>query len=250
MHGNLTGAYDIRHLDGPQSRRRHQQDADRIQSRLRRPAGLLRARAAGSAHRGRARPRSARRHHAQSGLGRRLSVPDRERRAARFRKLSGGDPARRRRGRARRAQVAPRSGARRGPALRHRLYRRGRAQRVQHGLHHDRADAGRAPQGRPEERRPGHRDGRDRSGRQRHGSCRFGAAGAGPSHRSFAGRGRRVRLDARRYQGQHRNRYGQGRLVDRVGQLRQPFRAGGRRHRQARRRAHRGNGWRASPPAS
>ena len=42
---------------------------------------------------------------------------------------------------------------------------------------------------------------------------------------------------AGRYPGQYRNGYRQGRLVDRVGQLRQPFRAGGGRHCQARRRA-------------
>ena len=56
--------------------------------------------------------RSARRDPAQSGSGRRVSVPDRQRRVARFRRLSGGDPARRRRGRARGAQIAPRCGAR------------------------------------------------------------------------------------------------------------------------------------------
>ena len=55
MHGNLTGAYDIRQRVGAQPRGGDQQDADRAQSRLRRPAGLLRARAADAAHRGRAR---------------------------------------------------------------------------------------------------------------------------------------------------------------------------------------------------
>ena len=67
---------------------------------------------------------------------------------------------------------------------------------------------------------------------------RLGAARAGPSHRSVAGRCRRLRSEACRYQGQYRNRYGQGRLVDRVRQLRQPFRSGRCRHRQARRRAY------------
>ena len=43
-----------------------------------------------------------------------------------------------------------------------------------------------------------------------------------------------------RYPGQHRDRHGQGRLVDRFGQLRQPFRARRRRHRQTRSRAARG----------
>ena len=45
---------------GAQPRGAHQQDADRAQPRLRRAAGLLRARTIDAAHRGRARPRSAR----------------------------------------------------------------------------------------------------------------------------------------------------------------------------------------------
>ena len=58
-----------------------------------------------------------------------------------------------------------------GPALRHRPDRRGRAERLQHGLHHDRADAGGAPQGRSEERRAGDRDHRARSARRGLGAC-------------------------------------------------------------------------------
>ena len=42
----------------------------------------------------------------------------------------------------------PRRGPRRRPALRHRLHRRGRAQRLQHGLHHRGAEAGGARRGR------------------------------------------------------------------------------------------------------
>ena len=167
MHGNLTGAYDIRHVDSPQPRRRHQQDADRIKSRLRRSAGVFRAGASDAADRDRTGSRSARCHHAQSRR-RRTPFPT-GRRAERcsipaiIRKRSGAAvhegalaelKARRDAARARR------------PTLRHRLCRRGRAQRLQYGLHHDRADAGRAPQGRPEERRPGDRDDRDRSGRR------------------------------------------------------------------------------------
>ncbi len=62
MHGNLTGAYDIRHLRVRNRVVLTNKTPTGTKSRLRRPAGLFRARAAGSAHRGRARPRSARRH--------------------------------------------------------------------------------------------------------------------------------------------------------------------------------------------
>ena len=62
---------------------------------------------------------------------------------------SGDYPARRRdrgaRRRLGRTAGAPRRGARRWPALRHRAHRRCRTQRVQHGLRHRRADARGAP---------------------------------------------------------------------------------------------------------
>ena len=60
MHGNLTGAYDIRHISRTQSRGTHQQDADRPQPRLRWTAGLLCARTPDAAHRARTESRSAR----------------------------------------------------------------------------------------------------------------------------------------------------------------------------------------------
>ena len=89
----------------------------------------------------------------------RVPLSHRQRRAARFRRL----PRRRREGRAgwrpRRIESAASEGARRGQALRHRAHRRGRAERLQHGLHHGGADARRATQGRAEERRAGHGDG-------------------------------------------------------------------------------------------
>ena len=49
---------------GSQPRRRDQQDADRVEPRLRRPASLFRARTPDAARRDRTRARSARRHHA------------------------------------------------------------------------------------------------------------------------------------------------------------------------------------------
>ena len=61
MHGNMTGAYAIRHVAIRQPRRGHQQDPDRAQPRLRRTAGLLPAGAADAAGGDRARARSARR---------------------------------------------------------------------------------------------------------------------------------------------------------------------------------------------
>ena len=104
-------------------------------------------------------------------------------------------------------------------------------------------------QGRAEERRAGDRDGRARSARRRQRACRLGAAGAGASDGAGAGRGRRVRPRARRHPGRHRDGHGEGRLVDRVRQLLQPFCRRGRGHRASRRRAPCATGWRASPPA-
>ena len=89
------------------------------------------------------------------------------------------------------------TGARRGQALRHRAHRRGRAERLQHGLHHRGADARGAPQGRTEERRAGDRDDVGRSVRRGLGACRLGAAGPGPSHRGGAGRRRCARASSR-----------------------------------------------------
>ena len=86
-------------------------------------------------------------------------------------------------GRLRGTARAAEGGARARPPLRHRPDRRGRAQRLQHGLHHDRAHAGRAPQGRSEERRAGDRDGFARSTRR---ACRCMSASVpqGQGHRT------------------------------------------------------------------
>ncbi len=109
-------------------------------------------------------PRSARRDPPQPGAVRRLSLSHRDRRPARFRRLSGRARSRRSREGGLDELRARRDEARaRGPALRHRPRRRGRAERLQHGLHHRGADAGGAPQGRAEERRAGDRDRRARS---------------------------------------------------------------------------------------
>ena len=166
MHGNLTGAYDIRHLSVRNS----------VVVTNKTPTGLNRGFGGPQVYF--ALERLMQRIAVELGLDpldviRRNLVPadgfpyrTASGGLARFRRLSGGDPARRRRRRLAELKRAARRGARRGPALRHRLCRRGRAQRLQHGLHHHRADAGRAPQGRPEERRPGDRDDRARSGRR------------------------------------------------------------------------------------
>ena len=138
----------------------------------------------------------------------------------------------------------------RGPALRHRPHRRGRAERLEHGLHHHRADARGAAQGRAEERRAGDRHDCARSGRRGVGACRVGAAGPGPSHRGGADRRRRARAEAVRHPRRHRHGHGARRLVDRVGQLCQPLRARGRRRGAARGRADRSRSSRAPRPAS
>ena len=80
---------------GDQPRRRHQQDADRAQPRLRRTAALLRAGAADAARRRGARPRPAGGHPTQSGAGRCHALPRRRRRRARFRRLPRHRGARR-----------------------------------------------------------------------------------------------------------------------------------------------------------
>ena len=144
------------------------------------------------------------------------------------------------RGRPRRTARAAEDGARRGPPLRHRADRRGRAERLQHGLHHDGADARGAPQGRPEERRAGDRDDFARSGRRGVGACRVRSAGAGAPHRGVADRRRCARPEAGRHPRRHRHGHRARRLVDRVGQLREPVRAGGVRRGAARRGAAQG----------
>lgn len=53
---------------------------------------------------------------------------------------------------------------------------------------------------------------------------------AGPSHRVVAGRRRRVRPSAKGHPRQHRDRHRQGCLVDCIGQLRQPICCGRGRH--------------------
>ncbi len=78
-------------------------------------------------------------------------------------RLSWRARLRRRGGRARRIAGAARAGARRRPALRHRLCRRGRAVGLEHGLYHDRAEPAAAAAGRSEGRRPGGGDGGPRS---------------------------------------------------------------------------------------
>ena len=70
-------------------------------------------------------------------------------------------------------------------------------------------------------------------GRRGVGACRVGAAGPGPSHRGVADRRRCARAEAVRHPRRHRHRHRARRLVDRVGQLCQPLRAGGRRRRAA-----------------
>ena len=252
MHGNLTGAYDIRQSARAQPRRADQQDADRPRARLRRSAGLLPAGAADAAHRDRARARSARRDPPQPDPGRRLPVSHRSRRAV----TTSGDY--RPRARRRRTATAGSTNCRRrreearadGPALRHRLHRRGGAQRLQHGLHHHRADGGGAPPRGPEERRAGDRDHHARSGRIGQRAGRLGAAGPGASHRAGAGRRGRVRpLEGRRPR-HYRSRYAQGCLVDRVRQLFEPLRPGCRGRGAARRDRSCATGSRASPPRS
>ena len=126
---------------------------------------------------------------------------------------------------------APRRGARRGRSLRHRLCRRRRAERFQYGLHHGGADAGRAPPRRTEERRPGDRNHQPRSARRRVGAGGLDAARPGPSHGAGAGSRRRARTKAAGHPRDRRRRYRQGRLVDRLGQLFQPVCAGRRRRR-------------------
>jgi 2-furoyl-CoA dehydrogenase large subunit len=185
MHGNLTGAYDIRNVSV----------RNRIVLTNKTPTGL---------NRGFGGPQV---YYALERLMQRIAIElnldpvdvirknlipsgvplqDRDRRHARFRRLRASLPNRAQRRRLRRIAPAAERRPRARPCLRHRSDRGSRAQRFQHGLHHHRADAGRAPQGRTEEWRAGHRDGGARSARRRLGPCCLGAAGSGSSHRAGA----------------------------------------------------------------
>ena len=82
-----------------------------------------------------------------------------------------------------------RGGAGGGPALRHRLRRRGGVQHLQHGLHHHGADARGAAQGGTQGRRGLPRHGFRGPARRRHGERRFDPAGARPPHGAGAGGG-------------------------------------------------------------
>ena len=214
---------------GPQSRGRDEQDADRPRARLRRTAGVLRARAAVRSHRRRVEDRSRRTAPAQLRAARPVPVPCRGRCGARLgrlrttdrdgRRCSGGSgPARTTAGLARRRQ-----------ALRHRPRRDRRAVDLQHGLHQRGAHARAAREGRPEERRHRERDGRHRPARRRQRDDRVGARGPGAHDGVRAGRRRRVRHQARAGRRQRRVRQREGRVVGRGRQLQQPLRRCGRR---------------------
>ena len=71
--------------------------------------------------------------------------------------------------------------------------------------------------------------------RRRVGACRLGAAGPGPSHRAGADRRRCARTEAFRHSRRHRARHRARRLVDRLRQLFQPLRRRRRRRRPSRR---------------
>ncbi len=129
----------------------------------------------------------------------------------------------------RRIVRAPRSRPRRGAHLRHRLNRRGRTERFQHGLHHDRADAGGAAARRAEERRAFNRNCDARSARIGQRACGERAARPGPPHGAGADRRPGLRAQAARHSRRHRNRHRARRLVDRIRQLFEPLRRRGRR---------------------
>ena len=148
-------------------------------------------------------------------------------------RLSGLRGASDRRRRPRRIARAAKTGARGGPSLWHRAHRRGRAERLEHGLHHHRAHARGAAQGRSEERRAGDRDHFARSRRCGVGACLVRSAGAGTSHRGVADRRRCARADAVGHSREHRDGHRARRLVDRQRQLREPLRPGGVRRRAA-----------------
>ena len=120
MHGNMTGAYDIRHVA----------IRNRVVVTNKVPTGLNRGFGGPQVyfalerlmHRiaRRARPRSGRRGAAQPGAGCRLPLPHGARRAAGFRRLCRCPGRRAGPGRLCRASPPPRHSARRGPPLRHR----------------------------------------------------------------------------------------------------------------------------------
>ncbi len=85
--------------------------------------------------------------------------------------------------------IARREQARKqGRALRHRLGCDRRAERVEYGLHHDLAHGRGAPTGRPQEWGAGDRNGGARSGRRRHRARELDPARAGAPHRRGADR--------------------------------------------------------------
>ena len=180
----------------------------------------------------------------------RVSLSHRDRRAARFRRLSAKpSSARVERGRLRRTEGAPRRGAR----AEGRLYGIGFTAVVEPSV----SNMGYittvlTP---AERRKAGPKNGAqatatvsDRSGRQRSPCmsppCRKGRAIAPCWRRSSP---TCFGLTPRGHPRQHRDRHRQGRLVDRVRQLCQPLCAGGRRHGEARGRARCAAGSRASP---
>ena len=235
MHGTLTGAYDIRHVAV----------RNRVVLTNKTPTGLNRGFGGPQMYYALERlmqriaveleARSGRRDPAQSGAGRCVSLSHGDRRATRFRQLC---PCRRRRAcRRRLCRIvrAPRPRPRRGPHLRHRLHRRGRAQRVQHGLHHHRADAGGAAARGAEERCARDRDRGARSARIGQRACGERAARPGPPHGAGPDRRPSLRAQAARHSRRHRDRHRARRLVDRVGQLFEPLCRRGRRRDASRR---------------
>ena len=157
-----------------------------------------------------------------------FSVPGRLRLAARLRRLCGRAGRRRRRRTPRPAPGAARRRPRRGTPLRHRVRGRGRAEHLQHGLHHHGADRGGARAGGAEGRRGGKRDDRDRSDRIDRGARRVGAAGPGPPDGPRPGRRRRAGGGARRRHGERGARHPEGPVVDRGRELLQPLLRRGR----------------------
>ena len=135
-------------------------------------------------------------------------------------------------------QARRRQAARRRTPLRHRLHRRGRAERLQHGLHHRPCSRRRSAA------RPGRRTARRRPRPSR--SIPSGAVSVhvasvpqGQGHRTVAAQ---IVADALGLQPadirvDRRDRHRARRLVDRVGQLLQPLRRRGRRRRASRRDA-------------
>ena len=114
MHGNLTGAYDIRHLSVRNRVVVTNKNSHGPEPRIWRSAGLFRAGAACAEDRGRTRPRPARRDQAQPHPVRRIPIPDSDWSPARFRGLSESGGSRSRAGRAGRVKGSPGRGPRQG----------------------------------------------------------------------------------------------------------------------------------------